>query len=157
METIKGWAALIAATSIVGAVFLALIPGGKAKAAFSTLVGIVFICAIISPFSAKSDLNFDFEDDFFALTEKNEEYLNQSSKAAISVAQSGFENALKTAFENLGYSDFQTAVECDENLKVEVVTVVFKTDFDQEKVKSEIKRICGDTAIKLSKGESDER
>lgn len=156
MEAIKGWAALIAATSIVAAVFLALLPEGRMKGAFSSLVGIVFVCALLSPFSEKKGFDFDFEGGLFALTEANAEYLKQNSKAATAVAQNGYENALKTAFKNLGYSDFKAEVVCTEDLKVEAVTVVFETEFDEEKVKGEIEKICGNTAVKLSKGEPDE-
>lgn len=156
METIKSWAALVGATSIVATVFLALLPGGKMKAAFSSLAGIVFVCALISPFSQNSSLDFDFDNELFVLTEANAEYLKQNDEAAKAVAQNGYEEALKTVVENLGYSDFKAEVICAEDLKVESVNVIFKTDFDEEKVKGAIKKICKNAAVTLSKGESDE-
>lgn len=157
MNAIKSWAALIAATSIVAAVFLALVPGGKMRTAFSTLVGIVFVCALISPFSQSSDLSFDFDDELFSLTENGDDYINQSDEAAKAVAQSGYKKAIDSALQKLGYSDFKAEVVCGDNMAVESVEVIFADDFSEEKVNEEIKKLCGNAQIKLSKGEEDER
>jgi len=157
MDSIKAWAALVAATSIVGTIFVAIIPSGKMKAAFSTLVALVLLCAVISPFSSGEKLDFDFPDELFDFSDYEKQYSEKSDEAAMAVAKSGFESAVKTAVTNLGYNLKKVSVKCDETLSVKSVEISISGDFNKNEVESAIENICGKAEIIFVKGEKDER
>lgn len=157
MDSIKMWTALIAATSIAGSVFTAFLPSEKMKKAFLTLVGIVFICAVISPLASKEKIDFDFSDDIFSLSENEAEFDEKSNAAAINVAENGYETAIKNAIEVIGYTALKIDVECDEELNAVKINVILNEVFDEKSVKRQIENICPGAEIKVSKGEKNER
>lgn len=158
MDSIKGWAALIAATAIVGAVFTALLPPGKTKAAFMTLVGVVVVCAAISPFASKSGVDFEFSEYIFNADDYEEKFKAQSSNAAKRIAQSGFEDAIKQRLEKMNVSAKLVSVVCGDDCSVQSVTVVSDCE-DKEKVESAVKEVCGSIGQLeiLSIGEANEK
>lgn len=157
MDSIKMWTALIAATSIAGAVFTAFLPSGKMKKAFLTLVGIVFICAVVSPLASKEKIDFDFSDDIFSFSENEAEFDEKSNAAAMNVAKDGYETAIKNALEVIGYTALKVDVECNEELNAVKINVILNNAYDEKNVKSKIESICPGAEIEVSKGEKNER
>ena len=157
MDSVKSWVALIALTSIVSAVFCSLAPGGRMKTALSVLVGTVFVCAVLSPFSTEKKIDFDLTDDIFDF-EKNEiNYEIQSNEGAKSVAENGYETAVKNIIEKLGYGFQKVTAVCDDKLQIKKISIVMNGDFSNEKIVSEIKDAFGEAEIEIRRGESDER
>ena len=154
MDSVKSWVALIALTSIVSAVFCSLAPGGRMKTALSVLVGTVFVCAVLSPFWTEKKIDFDDIFDF----EKNEiNYEIQSNEGAKSVAENGYETAVKNIIEKLGYGFQKITAVCDDKLQIKKISIVMNGDFSNEKIVSEIKDAFGEAEIEIRRGESDER
>lgn len=151
MASVKAWTALIAVTSIAGAVFTAFLPAGKMKKAFSTLVGIVFICAAMSPIASKEKINFDFSDDLLNFEKSEVDFAEKSDSAARTVAESGFKKAVENALESIGCSAEKIIVKCDDKPNVKTVNIVLNGDFNEQKIKSKIKSICPDAEITVSK------
>lgn len=153
MENIGSWVALIAATSIVSAVFASIIPSGKMKTAFSVLTGIILVCAVVSPLATEK-IEFDFESFSLELEEKKSEYKKESEKALSSVAKEGFQNAIAERLKNCGYDIKKVEVKCDGEYRIKSVKVKIDGNFDEESVRKEIESFCESGAeIKIIKGE----
>lgn len=156
METIGGWVALIAATSIVGAVFASIIPSGKMKTAFSVLTGIILVCAVVSPLATEKP-EIDFGGFSLELEEKKSEYKTKSEEAMRAVAEEGFQKAVLESLKEGGFEVAAVEVKCNGEYQIERVTVIIAGSFEEETVKKKVKELCKNNAeIKIKKGESDE-
>ena len=158
MEAVRSWTALIAATAIISAVFTALLPPGKTKSAFMTLVGIVIVCAVISPFASDNGLDFELFDDIGALSEQKSEFKNQSDNAARKVAESGFESALRSRVSEMGYKTEDVDVICNIDCMVQSVRIVVIGEISESKLRNAVHSLCGSVnEIKIEKkGEQNE-
>ncbi len=145
MDAIKGWTALVAATAIMSAVFTALLPPGKTKAAFMTLVGVVIVCAVISPFASKAGTDFDFFEDVQSFGKTDGEYQKQSEDAAKKVAENGYETAAKRKLEEMGVTVDSIDIVCDNDCIIQSVTVVSEKSANNTRIKTAVREICGDS------------
>ena len=159
MDAIKSWTALIAATAIIGAVFTALLPPGKTKAAFITLAGVVIVCAVISPFASKDELDFNLLEDIQSFKEEDEKYMKQSEDASKKIAQSGYEAAVRKRLTEMKYSVESVDVTCDGNCKVERLKIVISGKINESEIKTAAEIICGGVSeIEIvKKGEPNEK
>ena len=159
MDAIKSWTALIAATAIIGAVFTALLPPGKTKAAFITLAGVVIVCAVISPFASKDELDFNLLEDIQSFKEDDEEYRKQSEDTAKKIAQSGYEAAVRKRLTEMKYSVDSVDVTCDGDCKVVRLKIVVSGKINEREIKEASKVICGNIPeIEIvKKGEPNEK
>ncbi len=145
MDTIKGWTALIAATAIISAVFTALLPPGKTKTAFMTLVGVVIVCAVISPFASKAGTDFDFFEDVQSFGKTDGEYQKQSENAAKKVAENGYETAVRRKLEEMSVTVDSIEIVCDNDCIIQSVTVVSENSANNGRIKTTVREICGDS------------
>ena len=159
MDAIKSWTALIAATAIIGAVFTALLPPGKTKAAFITLAGVVIVCAVISPFASKDELDFNLLEDIQSFKEEDEEYRKKSEDTAKKIAQSGYEAAVRKRLTEMKYSVDSVDITCDGDCKVVRLKIVVSGKINEREIKEAAKVICGNISeIEIvKKGEPNEK
>ena len=71
MKEIGIWCKLVATVSVITSVISLILPEGKQKKTFSTLVGIILVFTLVSPLTDKESISFDFDDDFFGSNEDN--------------------------------------------------------------------------------------
>ncbi len=156
METIKTWTALVAATAMAAAVFLSLLPRGKLRGAFSFLSGVLVLCAALSLFSSFEKPDFDFLSAFSDMSQSAELYEKKSAQAALAVAKSGYENAVREALEKKSFSCRSVSVECNDEFELESVSVVLDGAFDKKEIEAVIREIYPDVKTEI-KGENNEK
>lgn len=148
MGAIKSWAALAAVTAVVSAVFVSLLPSGKMKNAFSALTGVILLCALISPFSQTGKTSSDIFEDYSALFEENEElYQKKSGQTAVTVAEKGYENAVRQKLFQSSSEPQRVKVKCRSDCTVKLVEITLKEGANEKEVRRAIKEICNDAEI----------
>ncbi len=158
MGAIKSWAALAAVTAVVSAVFVSLLPQGKMKNAFLALVGVVLLCALISPLSAKSKSGFDVFEDYSSMLRKNEEsYQRKSEEAAVSVAEKGYENALRQSFFQNGIEARKIKVKCKSDCSAEKAEITLEEGTDEGKVRQLSEKVLKNAKVVIKRVEDNEK
>lgn len=155
---IKSWAALAAVTAVVSAVFVSLLPQGKMKNAFLALVGVVLLCALISPLSAKNKSGFDVFEDYSSMLKKNEEsYQRKSEEVAVSVAEKGYENALRQSFLQNGIEARKIKVKCKSDCSAEKAEITLEEGTDEGKVRSLSEKVLKNAKVVIKRVEENEK
>lgn len=94
MERIKQWAILVSAVSIVSGVLISLLPKGKLKAAYKSLVGVIMVYALLSPIFGTKGLDFSVEEYLSNNYEVSENVDKYALSAMISSAEKAIEGLL---------------------------------------------------------------
>ena len=151
MGTLKEWAALAAVSAIVSAVIVLLLPAGKMKNAFYGLVGVILICSLISPFSSlkKDEVNI-FENYSSFMEENSKSYQKKSVQTAVSVAEKGYESAIKQSLAQFKAEIFELDVECNDDCSLKKVDITLKGQIDEEEVRGAILKICKNVDIDIN-------
>ena len=152
MEAIKSWAALAAVTAVVSAVFVSLLPQGKMKNAFLALVGVVLLCALLSPFCAKGNSGFDVFEDYSSVLKKNEEsYQRKSEEVAVSVAEKGYENALRQSFLQNGIEARRIKVKCKSDCSAEKAEITLENGTDEGKARQLSEKVLKNAKVVIKR------
>lgn len=152
MGAIKSWAALAAVTAVVSAVFVSLLPQGKMKNAFLALVGVVLLCALISPLSAKRKSGFDVFEDYSSVLKKNEEsYQRKSEEVAVSVAEKGYENALRQSFLQNGIEARRIKVKCKSDCSAEKAEITLENGADEGKARQLSEKVLKNAKVVIKR------
>lgn len=150
MGTVKSWAALAAVTAVVSAVFVSLLPTGKMKNAFSALVGVILICALISPFMQDTKIDSDLFDDYSAaLEEDGDRFRKKSEETAVIVAQKGYENAVRERLIQDRLKAESVNVVCDGDFRAVKANLTFKKGIDEKKARHAVKEICENAEVNI--------
>lgn len=131
MEKIKQWAILVSAVSIVSGVLISLLPKGKLKAAYKSLVGVIMVYALLSPIFGTKGLDFSVDEYLSNNYEVSENIDNYALSAMISSAEKAIVNILK---DELSEKNIIADVEAKcilENGEIKLESIVFYGEFSE--------------------------
>lgn len=131
MEKIKQWAILVSAVSIVSGVLISLLPKGKLKAAYKSLVGVIMVYALLSPIFGTKGLDFSVDEYLSNNYEVSENIDNYALSAMISSAEKAIVNILK---DELSEKNIIADVEAKcilENDEIKLESIVFYGEFSE--------------------------
>lgn len=125
MDKIRQWTLTISAVSILSGILLSIIPKGKLKPAYKTLVSIILVYSFMLPFinSFSIDINVsDYLKDNYKVSENLDKYALENT---VSSAEKAVEEALGDYFAAKKL-ECKFSVECsvsENEIKVQKVTV----------------------------------
>lgn len=131
MEKIKQWAILVSAVSIVSGVLISLLPKGKLKAAYKSLVGVIMVYALLSPIFGTKGLDFSVDEYLSNNYEISENIDNYALSAMISSAEKAIVDILK---DELSEKNIIADVEAKcvlENDEIKLESIVFYGEFSE--------------------------
>lgn len=157
MDKIKQWTLTVSAVSVISGILLSLVPGGKLKPAYKTLVSILLVYTFMLPVISSLSLDFNIEDylkDNYKVSENFDKYALEN---AVSSAEKAVKETLNNYFKSQDIQcDF--IVQCDINDgEISVGKIYIISREEKSKIISLMKEIGFEEEIIEFKGDTDEQ
>lgn len=114
MDKIKQWSLTVSAVSVIGGILLSLVPGGKLKPSYKTLISILLVYTFMLPFVSSLSIDFDIENylkDNYKVSESFDKYALEN---AVSSAEKAVKEALSDYFKS-------QKIQCDFDVECESI------------------------------------
>ncbi len=160
MEKIKQWAVVISAVSVISGLLLSVIPSGKLRPAFKSLISIILVYTFMLGFIDSRSIDFDIGEYLSENYEVSESLDKYALQGVVSSAQKATEQLLyEYAEENKLSCKFE--VECGVGDEEVFISKIIVTDCEsaeeKEKIISLISGLGFDKALIKIEGEADEQ
>ncbi len=160
MDKIKQWTVLISAVSIISGILLSVIPKGKLRPAYKTLISVALIYAFMSPLITPGSIEFNIGDYLKDNYEVSENYDKYALQSVVSSAEKAVEQAL---YDLVSVSEISCSFSAECEIKGDEVTLkkIIISDVTSSDIKDEILKLMSDSGfdkeIIIFKGETDEQ
>lgn len=159
MDKVKQWVLLISAVSIVSGVLISLLPKGKLKGAYKSLVGVVLVYAFLYPFLDIKSLDISIDEYLSNNYEVSENIDKYALSAMISSAEKAIEDIVKDELEKMNIK-YGVKAECTLNeseIKLEALNFEGSLEEDEkELIINAMKKLGFDKGVISFTGEKDE-
>lgn len=159
MDKIKEWAVVISAVSVISGVLLSVVPEGKLRPAYKTLISIVLVYCIMLPLINSWSIDFSFEEYLRDNYEVSENYDKYALQSVISSAQKAVEETLSEYSEEINIPcNFDVKCEFSEEqvFVSEIAVIGADTAEIKDKITAMIIELGFEKEIIKFKGEADE-
>ncbi len=143
MEKLSIWCKYIASVSVSSAVLMLLVPDGKMKKAFNSLLAFILLFSVLSPIINMKSVLYDVDEFKFSengnLSQEIEKY---KFSAAVSVAESEIERYINEMLSDSGF-ECKFKVTCDiENDEIFIKEIEVTGKFSEQNKTVIEEKIC---------------
>ena len=127
MDIIRSWVTGVTAAAIIGAIVLALTPGGAVEKSVKTVVSVFLISSMILPLVKAENVNLDFKIDEGQTVTQNEEIVN----SLVEHFKEKLELSINETLNNSGIQVSQISIDINTNgdeISVEKIKIVLKKE-----------------------------
>ena len=142
MSDVKQWCVLISTTAIISGVLLSVIPSGKLKNVYNTLVSILLIYSILLPLISEDKFDFDFSSYLGQNEAVSESFQKSSYLPAKGVASAEIEKSIEQHLKTNGI-DIKCRVECSitkDSFGIDEISIeILSSGADKSKIEALLK------------------
>ena len=135
MDIIRSWVTGVTAAAIIGAIVLALTPGGAVEKSVKTVVSVFLISSMILPLVKAENVNLDFKIDEGQTVTQNEEIV----KSLVEHFKEKLELSINETLNNSGIQVSQISIDINTNgdeISVEKIKIVLKKESADEVIRA---------------------
>ena len=135
MDIIRSWVTGVTAAAIIGAIVLALTPGGAVEKSVKTVVSVFLISSMILPLVKAENVNLDFKIDEGQTVTQNEEIVN----SLVEHFKEKLELSINETLNNSGIQVSQISIDINTNgdeISVEKIKIVLKKESADEVIRA---------------------
>lgn len=142
MNEVKQWCILISTTAIASGVLISVIPTGKLKNVYNTLVSMLLIYSFLLPLISEEKFSFDFSSYLKQNEAVSESFQQSLYLPAQRVAKSEIEKSIEQHLKTNGF-ETKCLVECSitkDSFSIDEISIeIFSFDADKSKIEALLK------------------